>query len=203
MVLKVVEAPLDLPPAATVAVTPLATSAVPLPTDNSASSTQGLIVDNFPRISPTKAKVLFDSPEGWGPWHMSLSQNAMKDLRGFYRADKSVYDIIQKKMKELSDGFFSQSNQKHLAGGPADKAILEAKLTSDLRLVYSIELQTDDQLLVSPLSLYQKCYLLTIFQIDRQVIYMYGIYTHAKLDQRFWAQVANHHPRNNPEYIRW
>lgn len=146
MVLKVIEAPMDLPLPSAVA--PSMTEISSSPENIEVVESLDGVVDAFPRISPGKAKVLFDSPEGWGLWHLFLSSNAIRDLRTFHRAHQSIYKIIQKKLKELSEGFFSKSNQKYLVGGPTDVHFFEAKLTSDLRLVYRVELHTDEELLV-------------------------------------------------------
>lgn len=72
----------------------------------------------------------------------------MTQLRTFLRRDKHTFGIIEKKIVELSNGFFSDSNHKRLAGGRDDVAILEAKMTGDLRLVYRIDLWTDKDLKV-------------------------------------------------------
>ena len=104
--------------------------------------------DAFFRISPTKARHVFEAPDGWGEWHLFLAGRAIKHLRTSHRKYQDTFHIVQKKIKELSHGFFSPSNQKHLVGGPGDIQIFEAKLTGDLRLVYRIDLQTDDQLKV-------------------------------------------------------
>jgi hypothetical protein len=102
----------------------------------------------FSQISPAKARHVFETPDGWGDWHLFLAGRAIKHLRTFRSKDRDTFRIVEKKIKELSHGFFSPSNQKHLVGGPTDIQIFEAKLTRDLRLVYRIDLETDDQLKV-------------------------------------------------------
>ena len=104
--------------------------------------------NSFSRISPAKAKHVFEAPDGWGNWHLFLAGRAIKHLRTFRKTDQGIFYIVEKKIKDLSHGFFSSSNQKFLVGGPADVQIFEAKLSRDLRLVYRIDLQTDDQLKV-------------------------------------------------------
>ena len=119
-------------------------------------SLSGVPKHDFPTITPARAKEFFDSPEGFGDWHVYISSNAVKHLREFRRADAKIFQIVQKKILELSQGFFSASNQKRLVGGreaggedgAGGVAIFEAKMTGDLRLVYQIELQTDMDLKV-------------------------------------------------------
>lgn len=122
----------------------------PLPVDtSSAHDTEAQTADLYPQIQPPKAKLVFDSPEGWGAWRIYLAGNAIKDLRDFHRLDQKTFGIVQKKIKQLSCGFFSSSNQKPLVGGSDEVNIFEAKLTGDLRLVYRIDLETDVQAQVS------------------------------------------------------
>lgn len=99
----------------------------------------------FSWILPAKARYIFDTPDGWGDWHLFLAGRAIKHLRSFRKAEQNKFHIVQKKIKELSQGFFSPSNQKYLVGGGTDVHIFEAKLDRDQRLVYRIDLQTDDE----------------------------------------------------------
>jgi hypothetical protein len=59
-----------------------------------------------------------------------------------------MFRIVQKTIHELSHGIFSPDNQKRLEGGGNDVSIFEAKMTSDTRLVYQIDLQADEDLQV-------------------------------------------------------
>ncbi|KAF8323810.1 hypothetical protein DL93DRAFT_2222704 [Clavulina sp. PMI_390] len=172
-----------------------------VPSDNQTNVAPNSDYQDFPRISPGKAKTLFDSPDGWGPWHLFLSSNAIKDLRGFFRTDRSTYDMVQQKMKQLSDGFFSKSNQKLLVGGPNDVHFYEAKLSRDLRLVYRVELSSNEELKVIASTFCSVHRNLRVRQLDRQVLFIYGLYTHNQLDRKdFWNQVAHHSPRSDPDY---
>jgi len=45
---------------------------------------------------------------------------------------------------ELSQGFFSASNQKKLLGQDTDIPVFEAKMERDTRLVYTIDCTMDD-----------------------------------------------------------
>jgi hypothetical protein len=108
--------------------------------------------DPYPRIIPSKAKQAFDSPEGFGDWHVLMGGDAIKCLRDFRKQDQNIYSIVVKKIKELSNGFFSADNHKRLVGGDKRVHIYEAKMTGDLRLVYRIDLQNDEALKVRGLS---------------------------------------------------
>ena len=113
--------------------------------------------DPYPSVTPEKAKASFDSPDGFGDWSLFISTAAVKHLREIRRADQKMFKIIQKKIKELSHGFFSDDNNKRLEGGGDDVAIFEAKMTSDSRLVYQIDLQADPDLQVGRCALRSFC----------------------------------------------
>ncbi|EIN13316.1 P-loop containing nucleoside triphosphate hydrolase protein [Punctularia strigosozonata HHB-11173 SS5] len=150
----------------------------------------------YPMVQPMKAALYFDSVEGFGEWRILVSTRADKKLRETRKKDRETFRIIVKKIKsvfcyhlmnavltkgalacsfsrELSTGHFSDDNQKRLNGPDTDIPIFEAKMTRDLRLVYQVdcvpEFGTDG---------------------ERQVIKIFGIYTHAQLDQRFWNSVG-------------
>ncbi|PPQ78819.1 hypothetical protein CVT25_010688 [Psilocybe cyanescens] len=89
----------------------------------------------FPMIQPMKSALYFDSPEGFGKWSILVSSSADRDLRQHRRKAKASFDIIVKKIKELSNGHFSFDNQKRLNGPGTEVPIYEAKLSGDLRLV--------------------------------------------------------------------
>jgi len=136
----------------------------------------------YPIVQPIKAALYFDSVNGFGEWRILISSRADKMLRKARRADKRVFEIMIKKIKELSRGCFSADNQKKL-NGSLDIPIYEAKMTRDLRLVYQIdcapEYDTDGEI---------------------QIIKIYGIYTHAQLDRRFWDSVSHQLARYGQEY---
>ena len=104
----------------------------------------------FPMIQPMKAALYFDDIEGFGEWSVLLSTRAQKDLRDYKRADGAMFRIIMKKMKwdfsfvvvtvlipsrQLSQGHFSNDNQKLLTGPKTKLPVYEAKMTGDTRLV--------------------------------------------------------------------
>ncbi|KAI5120222.1 hypothetical protein M0805_000036 [Coniferiporia weirii] len=96
----------------------------------------------FPTIQPLRASLYFDSVKGFGDWRIFISTRAEKALREHKKFSKT-FDIIVKKIKELSHGHFSDDNQKRLKGPSGDIPIFEAKLTGDLRLVYQVDCVSD------------------------------------------------------------
>lgn len=80
----------------------------------------------------------FDSADGFGDWMVVISKKAEDVLRSTRRRDQTTFDIIVKKLKELSHGHFSPDNHKKLAGTAAsDVPVYEAKMTRDSRLIVS------------------------------------------------------------------
>jgi hypothetical protein len=95
----------------------------------------------------------FESAEGFGEWRILISTRADRDLRDARRRDKKFFTIIVKKIKwvglhrqsrtflrysiirELSNGHFSDDNQKWLSGPQTEIPIYEAKMTGDSRLI--------------------------------------------------------------------
>lgn len=148
LVLRVIDAP-EIPIVSRGAVMAVAETALLGDSSNTDDTVAPPAADHHPQIQPAKARLVFDSPEGWGTWRIYLAGNAIKDLRDFHRLDQKTFGIVQKKIKQLSCGFFSASNQKLLVGGSDNIYIFEAKLTGDLRLVYRIDLETDVQAQVS------------------------------------------------------
>lgn len=137
----------------------------------------------YPIVQPMKAALYFDSAEGFGEWRILISTRADGHLRQARRKNRTLFDIIIKKIKELSNGHFSDDNQKQLTGTETDVPIYEAKMTRDSRLVYQIDCVPEFE-----------------SNIERQVIKLFGIYTHAKLDQRFWDGVGYQLGRKGKEY---
>ncbi|RDX51441.1 hypothetical protein OH76DRAFT_1481370 [Lentinus brumalis] len=112
---------------------------------------------------------------GLGPWRILFSSRAARDLRKVRKDDKRRCKIVMRKIKDLSDGYFTPDNYKMLSGGDIDIPIYEAKMTGDSRLVYYIDCIYDHD-----------------SKVDRQVIKLFGIYTHAQIDQRFWDSASRH-----------
>ncbi|CAE6535633.1 unnamed protein product [Rhizoctonia solani] len=143
-------------------------------------------VGAYPHIRPLAAAKYFDEGTGLGAWNIIVSGRAVKDLRHIQKGDSHVFGMIYKKIIELSQGFFSDDNQKRLLGLDTEVPIYEAKVSRDLRIVYQIDLDTDVDA-----------------KVDKQIIKLYGVYTHAQLDNRLWALVSHYHiNRRGKEYRR-
>ncbi|KAH9945568.1 hypothetical protein B0H21DRAFT_877321 [Amylocystis lapponica] len=137
----------------------------------------------YPMVQPIKAALYFDNADGFGDWHVLISTRADADLRQARKREVKLFDIILKKIRELSRGHFSQDNHKVLTGPETDIPIFEAKMTRDSRLVYQIDCVPEFE-----------------SHVERQVIRIFGIYTHAQLDRRFWEGVGYQLGRKGKEY---
>lgn len=134
--------------------------------DNSSSP---VVQETTSPLSPTTAtlaktavKFIEEDIEDFGSWRILLSGESMRHLRQLGRADRHLFDIVHKKirsaililglettilnfhLRQLSIGFFSDSNQKRLVGKDSEVPIYEAKMTRDTRLVYTIDCVPDN-----------------------------------------------------------
>ncbi|KAF8807162.1 hypothetical protein BYT27DRAFT_7189247 [Phlegmacium glaucopus] len=139
----------------------------------------------FPMVLPMKAALYFESADGFGEWRILISTRADHDLRDARRKDSKFFKIIVKKIKELSNGHFSDDNQKRLNGQNTQIPIYEAKMTRDSRLVYHIDCLPEYDA-----------------DVERQVVKIFGVYTHAQIDDRLWDSVGYHLGRKGKEYRR-
>ncbi|TCD62368.1 hypothetical protein EIP91_006977 [Steccherinum ochraceum] len=137
----------------------------------------------YPIVQPMKAALYFDTAEGFGDWRVYISTRADGNLREAKKKDPTLFKIIIKKIKELSKGHFSDDNQKRLNGPDVDIPVFEAKMTRDSRLVYQID-----------------CVKEFDSDIEWQVLRIFGIYTHAQLDKRFWDAVGHQLGGKGKEY---
>ncbi|EMD41416.1 hypothetical protein CERSUDRAFT_89982 [Gelatoporia subvermispora B] len=136
----------------------------------------------FP-ILPVRAALYFDSVNGFGEWRILISTRAERNLRQLRRADGKMLKIVAKKLRELSRGHFSDDNHKRLTGPTTEIPVFEAKMTRDTRLVYQVDCVPE----------YES-------DVERQVLRIFGIYTHAQLDRRFWDYVGFQLGRKGKEY---
>ncbi|CDO74781.1 hypothetical protein BN946_scf185001.g29 [Trametes cinnabarina] len=125
----------------------------------------------YPSVQPMRAALYFDSADGFGQWRILISTRADRNLRQARNKNPDLFEIIIKKIKELSRGQFSEDNQKRLSGLNVEIPIYEAKMTGDTRLVYQVDL-----------------------------LRIFGIYTHAQLDRRFWDCMSRQLERKGAEY---
>ncbi|KAI1797209.1 hypothetical protein LXA43DRAFT_402137 [Ganoderma leucocontextum] len=131
-------------------------------------------------VYPKKAARLFDTAEGFGEWRVFFTPRAIRDLR--QARDGKLFNIFVKKIKELSNGHFSEDNQKRLiAAIPLDVPVYEAKMTGDTRLLYQVDCVKDPS-----------------NAVERQVLRIHGIYTHAQIDRRFWDAIRHARQLSQP-----
>ncbi|KAF5345183.1 hypothetical protein D9758_009704 [Tetrapyrgos nigripes] len=136
----------------------------------------------YPKVQPMKSALYFDSVDGFGDWIIFVNQNAHNELRIKHKKDKDTFDIVVKKIRELSQGHFSPDNQKRLKGVGTEVPIFEAKMTSDLRLIYQVDVVAGGD------------------EREQQAIKIFGIYTHAQMDDRLWTSIGRHLGRRGREY---
>ncbi|KAG8815978.1 hypothetical protein FRC17_000507, partial [Serendipita sp. 399] len=137
-------------------------------------------------LNPVKSiQFLEDDINDFGAWKILLSSDSMRHLRQFSKGDAHMFTIVRNKMKQLSEGFFSKSNQKRLVGKDTEVPVYEAKMTNDTRLVYTIDCVPDNS-----------------GEHATQVIRMFGVYTHAQINSRLWAAVASWSARRGAEHRR-
>ncbi|KAL4242837.1 hypothetical protein ABKN59_011431 [Abortiporus biennis] len=160
----------------------------------------------YPFVQPKKAALYFETAEGFGDWRILISTRAYRALRETRKKDPNLFKIIVKKIKELSNGHFSDDNQKRLTGSSGNNIpIYEAKMTSDTRLVYHIDCLKDYD---SEVEWQGQSVRMTWghFGTDREhpysAIRIFGLYTHAKLDERLWSAVSNQLSGQGKEYRR-
>ncbi|KAF8222237.1 hypothetical protein L208DRAFT_1381918 [Tricholoma matsutake] len=158
------------------------------PSDTAADDTED-IPSAYPMVQPMKAALYFDSAEGFGEWRILISTKADRDLREARRKQAKFFKIVIKKIKELSNGHLSDDNHKRLNGQDTEIPIYEAKMTRDTRLIYQVdcipEYDVERRLGV---------------QVERQVIKIFGIYTHAQIDKRLWDSMGRQLGRKGKEY---
>ncbi|KAF9219473.1 hypothetical protein BS17DRAFT_760990 [Gyrodon lividus] len=137
----------------------------------------------YPMVQPMKAALYFDNADGFGDWRILISTDATKKLRELTKSDRKKCAIVVKKIKQLSNGHFSEDNQKRL-NGSSGVPIFEAKMQRDLRLVYQVDVVPDHD-----------------GEVERQVIKIYGIHTHTQLN-RIWDAMGQHLAGKGKEYRR-
>ncbi|TCD65379.1 hypothetical protein EIP91_002743 [Steccherinum ochraceum] len=127
-------------------------------------------------VQPLKAALHFESAEGFGNWRIHITSRAESDLRIMRKKNVVLFDIILKKLKELSFGHFSKDNHKRLdlPASDIEIPIYEAKMTGNSRLVYQIDCVKE----------YNENH-------ERQVLRIFGVYTHEQMRRNFWEAVSN------------
>ncbi|KAG8902422.1 hypothetical protein FRC00_008573 [Tulasnella sp. 408] len=120
-----------------------------------------------------------------GNWPVNVSQRGIKRLREFLPNERDVFIRIEKKIKQLSVGFFPASNQTRLLEKDFGIPIYMAELGDDLKLIYHIDFGAP-----------------TSTDKERQFIRIFGVYRKSEVDKDFWVSVAAQLARRGQDYIK-
>ncbi|KIO30545.1 hypothetical protein M407DRAFT_20433 [Tulasnella calospora MUT 4182] len=121
----------------------------------------------------------------FGEWPVVVSQRGIKHLRQYLEANKDVFVRIEKKIKQLSVGFFSAPNHTKLLGKDQGIPIYTAELGGDLCLLYHIDFGAP-----------------TGSSQESQFIRIFGVFSMPDIDTKFWKSVAAQLARRGPEYVQ-
>ncbi|KAG8942986.1 hypothetical protein FRC04_003272 [Tulasnella sp. 424] len=120
----------------------------------------------------------------FGDWPVVVSQRGIKHLRDYVASKKDIFLMIEKKIKQLSVGFFSPANQTELLERDFGIPIYTADVGGGLRLIYHIDFG-------APVGHDQ----------ESQFIRVFGVFSDSETDMKFWRSVAAELARRGPEYI--
>ncbi|KAI9462689.1 hypothetical protein HD554DRAFT_2288449 [Boletus coccyginus] len=133
-----------------------------------------------PKVQPMKAALYFENADDFGEWRIIIGTDATKKLRELAKGDRKKCVIVVKKIKELSNGHFSDDNQKRLNGFlPLCNPYIRSKDATGP----SACLPDRDG------------------EVERQVIKIYGVYTHTQLN-RIWDAMGQQLAGKGKEYRR-
>ncbi|KAG8957154.1 hypothetical protein FRC05_010279, partial [Tulasnella sp. 425] len=122
-----------------------------------------------------------------GDWPVVVSQRGIKHLRQYIARDKNTFVRIEKMIRQLSMGGFTESSYKRLLEEDYGVPIYTADLGGNLRLVYHIDFGAP-----------------TGASYESQFIRIFGVYSGSEIDVKvdFWKAVGAHLGRRGDEYIR-
>ncbi|KAF9042114.1 hypothetical protein BJ165DRAFT_1529567 [Panaeolus papilionaceus] len=130
----------------------------------------------------------YDTPDGFGEWNILLSTRADRALRDWHKNNSTTYEIVRRKIIDLSNGHFSRDNHKRLNGLKTEIPVYEAKITGDLRLIYIVDC------ILSPTDNQRET------QGKWTTLKVFDFCTHAKMDHRLWDSVAGYLQSQGKEY---
>ncbi|KAH7338010.1 P-loop containing nucleoside triphosphate hydrolase protein [Rhizoctonia solani] len=117
-----------------------------------------------------------------GRWPVVLSGRARGELR-LLAEDKRTWDMIRKKLRELSHGQFTTDNYLPVRGSTHYIPIYRARLGNDLRIIYRIDLESDGY-----------------NNYDQQIIRVLAVRSRARVAYDFWFKVSKFLRRRGSEY---
>ncbi|KAG8698871.1 hypothetical protein FRC08_005657, partial [Ceratobasidium sp. 394] len=120
-------------------------------------------------------------------WEIGLAPRALKEVKKFKR-DRNSFEIVWKKIRELSSGQFTPDNHKVIIGTPPHIPIYRARLSNDLRIIYHVDVVPDKAKEASGAPIMNEWLLTTnTLQI---VIKILRIDARARIDYGFWPRVS-------------
>ncbi|KAH9017008.1 hypothetical protein EDB85DRAFT_2017856 [Lactarius pseudohatsudake] len=126
-----------------------------------------------------QADLYFPSAAGFGEWRILYSRSFLSDMTG----DSALSKAVMGRLRELSSGCFSETNQKRLTrDSPID--IFRARLPGGTRLVYFIDV----------ISEFGRDY-------GIQVLRILGIYSMDKLKRTDWEKHGRYRAMKGGDYI--
>ncbi|CAE6406297.1 unnamed protein product [Rhizoctonia solani] len=117
-----------------------------------------------------------------GRWPVVIAGRARGELR-VLASDTSTFDIVRKKLRELSYGQFTTNNQLAVRGSIHYIPIYRARLSNDLRIIYLIDLESDG-----------------FNKYDYQIIKILSISSRARVSYDFWVKVSKFLKQRGSEY---
>ncbi|KAF8139771.1 hypothetical protein EV363DRAFT_1497668, partial [Boletus edulis] len=151
------------------------------PQETQVTEVVGQKPSGYPKVQPVKAGLYFENANGFGEWRIIIGTDATKKLKGLATDDRKKCAIVVKKIKQLSNGHFSDENQKRL-NDSSEVPIFEAKIQRDLGLVYQVDVVPDHD-----------------GETNVLVIKIYDVYTHTQLN-RIWDALGQHLAGKGEEY---
>ncbi|KAG9090248.1 hypothetical protein FRC07_012152 [Ceratobasidium sp. 392] len=127
-------------------------------------------------------------------WAVGLAPRAVKELEKLKR-DRIPLDIVWKKIKELSSAQFTSDNYTAIIGTVPNIPIYRARLSSDLRIIYFIDVVPDRAKEVC-------CNEDFVGLADTEtgfslIVKVLRIDSRAHIDYDFWKQVSSYLYRKN------
>ncbi|KIO30541.1 hypothetical protein M407DRAFT_20429 [Tulasnella calospora MUT 4182] len=120
-----------------------------------------------------------------GDWPVMVSQRGIKHLRYYIARDRNTFSRIERIIRLLSLGSFTESNHSKLLDQDHGVPIYTADLGGDLRLVYHIDFGAP-----------------TGTGFESQFIRIFGVYPTSKIVLGFWKAVGAHLGGRGDEYIK-